>query len=115
MHEEQLVAMFEDNRKGRLNEVVHEYLNDGGATSELFLVDLRSILEGHAAHKAEEARVAQEAALAASEAARVAQAALVDKVEDQNAAQFDADQAAQSIHWIDEVAGFAGTAFDAPE
>jgi hypothetical protein len=115
MHEDQLVEMFEENRKGRLNEVVHEYLNDGGATSELFLVDLRSILEGHAAHKAEEARVAQEAALAASEAARVAQAALVDKVEDQNAAQFDADQAAQSIHWIDEVAGFAGTAFDAPD
>ena len=116
MNTEELVTMYEDNRKGRLNEVVHEYLNDGGCTSEIFVGDLKSIFEGHAAHKAEEARVAQEAALAASEAQAKAAAELADRVEDQNAAQFDADQAAQSIHWIDDsVTAAAGTAFDSPE
>ena len=116
MNTEELVAMYEDNRKGRLNEVVHEYLNDGACTSEIFVGDLKSIFEGHAAHKAEEARVAQEAALAASEAQAKAASELADKVEEQNAAQFDADQAAQSIHWIDDsVTAAAGTAFDAPE
>ena len=116
MDTEELVAMYEDNRKGRLNEVVHEYLNDGGCTPEIFVGDLKSILEGHAAHKAEEARVAQEAAVAKSEeAARIA-AELADKVEEQNAAQFAADQAAQSIHWVDDsVVAYAGTAFDAPQ
>ena len=116
MNTEELVAMYEDNRKGRLNQVVHEYLHDGGCTPEIFVGDLKSILEGHAAHKAEAARVAQEAALAKSEeAARVA-AELADKVEEQNAAQFDADQAAQSIHWVDDsVVAYAGTAFDSPE
>ena len=116
MNTEELVAMYEDNRKGRLNEVVHEYLNDGACTSEIFVGDLKSIFEGHAAHKAEEARVAQEAALAASEAQAKAAAELADKVEEQNAAQFDADQAAQSIHWVDDsVVAYAGTAFDSPE
>ena len=67
MNTEELVAMYEDNRKGRLNEVVHEYLNDGACTSEIFVGDLKSIFEGHAAHKAEEARVAQEAAFDAPE------------------------------------------------
>ena len=116
MDTEELVAMYEDNRKGRLNQVVHEYLNDGGCTPEIFVGDLKDIFEGHAAHKADAARVAQEAALAKSEeAARVA-AELADKVEEQNAAQFDADQAAQSVHWIDEsVTSVAGTAFDSPE
>ena len=67
-------------------------------------------------HKAEEERVAQEAALAASEAQAKAAAELADKVEEQNAAQFDADQAAQSIHWVDDsVVAYAGTALDSPE
>ena len=116
MDTEELVAMYEDNRKGRLNEVVHEYLNDASVTSQIFLEDLKGILAGHAAHKAEEHRRAQVAAIAKSEeAARVA-AELADKVEEQNAAQFDADQAAQSIHWVDDsVVAYAGTAFDAPE
>ena len=116
MNTEELVAMYEDNRKGRLNQVVHEYLHDGGCTSEIFVGDLKSIFEGHAAHKAEEARVAQEAALAKSEEASRIAAELADKVEEQNAAQFDADQAAQSIHWVDDsVVAYAGTAFDSPE
>jgi len=116
MNTEELVTMYEDNRKGRLNEVVHEYLNDASVTSQIFLDDLRGILEGHAAHKQDEARRAQVAALAASEASAKAAEELANKVEDQNAAQFDADQAAQSIHWIDEsVTAIAGTAFDAPE
>ena len=116
MDTEELVAMYEDNRKGRLNQVVHEYLNDASVTSQIFLEDLKGILAGHAAHKAEEHRRAQVAAIAKSEeAARIA-AELADKVEEQNAAQFDADQAAQSIHWVDDsVVAYAGTAFDSPE
>ena len=54
MDTEELVAMYEDNRKGRLNEVVHEYLNDASVTSQIFLEDLKGILAGHAAHTAEE-------------------------------------------------------------
>ena len=116
MNTEELVAMYEDNRKGRLNEVVHEYLHDSACTPEIFFDDLKSIFTGHANHKIEEARLAEEAALAKSEeAARIA-AELADKVEEQNAAQFDADQAAQSIHWVDDsVVAYAGTAFDSPE
>ena len=56
-----------------------------------------------------------EAVAKSEEAARIA-SELADKVEEQNAAQFAADQAAQSIHWVDDsVVAYAGTAFDAPQ
>ena len=116
MNTEELVAMYEDNRKGRLNEVVHEYLHDSASTPEIFFEDLKSIFTGHANHKIEEARLAEEAALAKSEeAARIA-AELADKVEEQNAAQNAAADAQQYASFHDDVVvAYAGTAFDAPQ
>ncbi len=115
MNTEELVAMYEDNRKGRLNAVVHEYLHDSACTPEIFLDDLKSILTTHANHKIEEARLAEEAALAKSEEASRIAAELADKVEEQNAAQNAAADAQQYVTLDDSVVAYAGTAFDSPE